>query len=55
MEPSPYLTFIKYSPPSKKKSAMLLVAKNLLPLKQQEDKEGSNWNDLLLQTASHLL
>jgi len=34
---------------------MLLVAKNLLPLKQKEEKEGSNWNDLLLQTASYLL
>lgn len=38
-----------------KMPAMLLAAKNLLPLKQQEEKKGNNWNDLLLQTASHLL
>lgn len=47
MQPSPYLTSLK-------KSVMLFVAKYLLPLKQQEEKEDSNWNYLLLLTANHL-
>lgn len=53
-EPSPYLASVKWSH-SPQNACNVLAAKNLLPLKQQEEEKGNNWNDLLLQTASHLL